>query len=70
MTKFYDVHVFFSRKDGYSVFIQIETEDEFVRDEDVIEEAIKQGKLDECDANQIDYVSEIEEEDFIQMTKN
>lgn len=59
MTKYYDVHVFISRHDGYSKPVKIET-NEAMSDEQIIDEA----GLEDGDENQVDYVEEIDEETY------
>ena len=59
MTKYYDVHVFFSRHDGYSKPVKIES-DEPMSDEQIIDDA----GLEDGDENQVDYVEEIDEETY------
>lgn len=59
---YYDVHVFYSRQDGYSVPVKSEwplDEDEaidFARDNDLLTE--------DGDCNHVDYVEEIDEEAY------
>jgi len=59
---YYDVHVFYSRQDGYSVPVKSEwplDEDEaidFARDNDLLTE--------DGDCNHVDYVEEIDEETY------
>ncbi len=73
MKKFFDVHVFHSRKNGFSVPIlmddqiddSIDIDD--IPDEQVIQKALDIDKIDSDDANCVDYVEEISEEDFIAM---
>jgi uncharacterized protein YneR len=68
MKRFYDVHVFFSRQDGYSVGVEIEsprplTEEqiiEFTADSDLFTE--------DGDGNNVDYVEEISETQYKLLT--
>ena len=65
--KYFDVHVFHSRTNGFSVPIKINTS-EFDEDDDtIIEYAIAMGLLDNDDANQVSYVEEVELHDYIGM---
>lgn len=66
MKKYFDLHVFYSRKNGFSVPVEIETEDELLEDE-VIEYATKNNLIDEDDANQVDSVVEISEKEYNDM---
>jgi len=59
MKRFYDVHVFISRHDGYSKPVMIES-DEPMSDEQIIDDA----GLEDGDENQVDYVEEIDEETY------
>lgn len=58
--KYFDVHVFYSRKDGFSVFVKTTKDTE----EEVIEEAIKQKLIDSEDAKHVDYVEEISKAEY------
>ena len=65
MIKFYDVHVFLSRHDGYSIGVKIESDTEF-NDDDVIEFAEENGLfIEEGDSNHVDYVEEITHEEYL-----
>lgn len=69
--KYFDVHVFHSRKDGYSVFIKTD-EKKFLGvwgDDEVIQEAYNLGQLDADDIDQVDYVEEITEEEYLEWSK-
>lgn len=61
--RYYDVHVFISRKNGYSVAVSIETEDELSEDE-IIVEAVNQGVLDADDAVYVDNIDEMVETEW------
>jgi hypothetical protein len=63
-TRFYDVHVFFSRQDGYSIGVEIESS-EPLTEEQIIEFAFDTGKFtDDGDLNHVDYVEEISETQY------
>jgi hypothetical protein len=63
-TRFYDVHVFYSRQDGYSIPVKIETS-ESLTDDEVIEFAEENSLFtDGGDGNHVDYVTEITEEEY------
>ncbi|MCK9543428.1 MAG: hypothetical protein M0R03_15515 [Novosphingobium sp.] len=67
MEKFYyDLHVFYSRNNGFSKPLMIESEEELAEDE-VIDYALKNNIIDSEDANQVDYVLTIDENEYNQM---
>ena len=64
--KFYSVHVFYSRNDGYSIPVVIETNNDFLTEEEVINFVAANDLLsDESDANQIDCIDEIDRQNNI-----
>jgi len=65
--KYFDVHVFYSRTDGFSVPIKINTSEIDTDDDAIIEYAISIGRLDSADADHVDYVEEIDLDDYIAM---
>lgn len=65
--KYFDVHVFYSRTDGFSVPIKINTSEVDTDDDAVIEYAISIGSLDRDDANNVSYVEEVELYDYVGM---
>jgi hypothetical protein len=65
--KYFDVHVFYSRKDGFSVPIKINTNEVDEDDDTIIEFAVATGKLDRDDADNVSYVEEVELYDYIGM---
>ena len=67
-TKYYEIHVFFSRNDGYSVPIAICSKDlDQFDDDSIINFAITFDKLNNDDAIMVDRVEEIEYDDYIDM---
>ena len=63
--KFYSVHVFYSRNEGYSVPVVIETDEEFLNDDQVIIHVATHNLLnDSSDVNQIDTIDEIDENEY------
>jgi len=64
MKTYYDVHVFYSRDDGFSVPVAT---DEPMSDEEVINVALENEDLDSEDAKHVDYVEEIDEDDYNDM---
>lgn len=66
-TYYYDVHVFYSRNDEFSKPIKIET-DKIFTDDDVIQYAVDNGHIDSEDAKHVDYVIEIDEKEYNEMT--
>jgi phosphoglucomutase len=73
MKKFFDLHVFHSRSNGFSVPVvmddqiddTIDIDD--ISDEEVIRKALDNDEIDSEDANSIDYVEEISESEFLDM---
>jgi hypothetical protein len=65
MKTFYNVHVFYSRDDGYSIPVKT---DNTMTDDEVINFATDNGLFtDDGDGNHVDYVEEIDEEQYIAM---
>lgn len=59
-TRFYDVHVFFSRADGYSIGVKIESVKP-LSEEQIIEFAADNLLFtDDGDQNHVDYVEEVD----------
>ena len=73
-TKYFDIHVDEGGGAGYSVAIKIEegtetmTEKLGTNDNEIINEAVRQGRLDADERKYVDNVSEITLADFIDMT--
>ncbi len=73
MKKFFDVHIFHSRKNGFSVPVVMDDQlDDTIDindipDEQVIQKAVDNDQIDTEDSDAVDYVEEIDEEDFIAM---
>ena len=65
MTKYFDVHVFYNRNNGFSVPVKSNADD--CSDDAIITLALTQGKLDSEDAKLVDYVEEINVEEFANM---
>ena len=63
MKRFYDVHVFYSRTDGYSIGIEIESVKPLTENQ-IIEFAADSGLLQDGDESQVDYVQEISEIEY------
>lgn len=67
-TRFYDVHVFFARNDGYTVGVKIESA-EPLSEEQIIEFTADNGLFtDDGDQNHVDYVVEISEIEYKLLT--
>lgn len=67
MKKFYyDLHIFYSRKDGFSVPIVIEGEESHL-EEEVIKYAVDNDLISDEDSGQVDSVVEIDEFEYNQM---
>ena len=65
---FYDIHIVEDEDTGmgYSVFVESDMHfDEDLESEEVIDLAIQQGKLDPEEAQYCDYVSEIDEQEYL-----
>lgn len=66
--KFYDVHVFFNRKNGYSIPVKIETEQSELSDDDVIQYCVNNDLFSENgDESYVDYATEIDENEYRHM---
>ena len=63
MKRYYDIHLFYSRRDGYSLPFSTESEKE-LSEENVIQLAIDNKFIDTDDADYIDYVNEISEVEY------
>ena len=69
MAQYFDLHVFHSRKDGYSIPMAIldrEPEQSY-DDDEIIEMAVRHKILDAEDANYVDTVDEISEQEYKDM---
>ena len=62
-TRFYDVHVFYNRKDGYSIGVKVESTNPLTEDQ-ILKVATIGGQLDEEDAEYVDYIEEITEAEY------
>lgn len=65
---FYDIHIVEDEDTGmgYSVFVESDIHfDEDLESEEIIDLAIQQGKLDAEEAQYCDYVSEIDEQEYL-----
>ncbi len=58
---FYDVHVFYSRHDGYSVPVKT---DYSMSEDEVIDFAVENNLLTDGDEHHVDYVEEVDEETY------
>ncbi len=61
---FYEAHVFYSRKNGFSVAVESDVE---LEEEDIIALAVEQKKIDGEDARSVDSTDEIDEETYKMM---
>jgi hypothetical protein len=70
MAQYFDLHVFHSRKDGYSVPVAIlDREPEQSFDDDyIIEISVRHNILDAEEANYVDTIDEISEQEYKEMT--
>jgi hypothetical protein len=63
-TRFYDVHVFFSRNDGYTIGVKIESVNPLTEDQ-IIEFTADSGLFtDDSDQNHVDSVDKIDEAEY------
>jgi hypothetical protein len=63
-TRFYDVHVFFSRSDGYTIGVKIESVKP-LSEEQIIEFATDSNLFtDDGDENHVDYIVKIDESEY------
>ena len=67
MIRFFDIHVFHGRNDGFGVPIKIDDSITDTDEDSIINFAVSIDKIDSEDANCVDYVDEIDEEDFLNM---
>lgn len=66
---YYEIHVFFSRSNGYSVGLTSTVD--LSNDEDIIAEAVKQNKFTESgDEDSVDYVETLTEQEYKEMFCN
>lgn len=65
-TFYYDLHVFYSIKNGFSVPIAIESK-QLLNDEDVVDYAIENNLIDDIDMLHINYVIDITEKEYNDM---
>ena len=68
-TRFYDVHVFFSRNDGYTVGVKIESVNPLSEEQIIEFAADNQLFTDDGDQNHVDYVIEIDEIEYKLLTE-
>ena len=63
MEKFYyEIHVFYGRNDGYSVFM--ETDTYLSSDDEIINAAVASGVLDGGDSGDVDYTKELTDDRY------
>lgn len=67
--QYFDLHVFYSRRNGFSVPVAIQNrnEDQSFDDDDIIAQAVAQGNLDAEDAMYVDSVDDITEKEYNDM---
>lgn len=61
MEKYYDIHIFFTKKDSYSKFYKTNSN---VLEADIPAEAFKKGFIDKEEWDYNDYCGEISEEEY------
>ena len=67
-TRFYDVHVFFARNDGYTVGVKIESANPLTEEQVIEFTADNDLFTDDGDAKYVDYVVEIDEIEYKLLT--
>ena len=67
-TRFYDVHVFLSRYDGYSVGVKVESVEPLTEDQIIQYTADRDLFTEDGDQNHVDYVEEISEVQYKLLT--
>jgi hypothetical protein len=67
-TRFYDVHVFFARNDGYTIGVKVESAEPLSEDQIIEFAADNQLFTDDGDQYHVDYVVEISEIEYILLT--
>jgi len=67
-TRFYDVHVFFARNDGYSIGVKIESVNPLTEDQIIQHSVDRDLFTDEGDSNHVDYAEEISEAEYNLLT--
>lgn len=69
MPQYFDVHVFYNRRNGYSVPVKLDerTTDQSYDDDDIIKRAVELGRLDSDESAQVDTVDEITEKEYQDM---
>ena len=64
MTKYYAISVFYSRNNNFTIRAEIDTENENLDDDDVIDSAIELNLLSDTDAEQVINVEEIDADEY------
>jgi DNA-directed RNA polymerase specialized sigma subunit len=66
MMRYFDIHVKYGErdKDGFSAPISVKG-----NAEEAVRKAVEEELLDECDVEDIDNITEIDEEEYIKMTR-
>ena len=64
MKRFYDVHVFFSRQDGYTIGVEIDSAKPLTEDQILEFAADNQLFSEDGDQYHVDYVEEISESEY------
>lgn len=60
--KYYELHVFYNRQEGYSIFIKVD--DENYTEEALLNIAMGRGLLTPEDTDHVDYIEEISEHEY------
>jgi len=69
MAQYFELHVFLSRKEGYSVPMVIldRTPEQSYDEDEIIDIAVQQNVLDAGDADMVDTVDEISEHEYSEL---
>lgn len=63
MKKYYNISVFYSRRNSFSTYVLIETDDE-MDDDDVVKYAVDNNYMDDEDFDHVVSVDEMSEDDY------
>lgn len=65
INKYFDLHVFLDRKNSFSVPLKTNSEETpNFTEEEIINFAVKNNKIDSEEAKSVDYIKEIDEQDY------
>jgi len=65
---YFEVHVFYDRSNGFSVFFEgLLGMPEDPTEEQIIEHAVELGEIGDDEARQVDYAKQIDEEEYLRV---